>query len=172
MSAIEPERAVMRERLLSTVIALALVVLPIALLSRADSLARSQPWLAWLSRPDQSISGTPVNEAEAVGFAPLHVAALTGDIRSATELLSGGANVNVLATRRRTPLYLAAAAGRAQVVEVLLRAGADPTIRADNGLRPIDAAQSAGHEEIVHMLTRSSAAHIRAVTRPLLRIRA
>lgn len=162
----------MRERLLPTMIALAVVLSPIALLSRADSLARSQPWLSWLSRSDQPMAGTSVNEAEAVEFAPLHVAALTGDVRSATELLRGGANVNVLATRRRTPLYLAAAAGRAEVVEVLLRAGADPTIRADNGLRPIDAAQSAGHEQIVHMLTRSSAAHVRAAARPLKRVRA
>lgn len=162
----------MRERLLPTMIALAVVVLPMAFLSRADSLARPQPWLSWLSRPDQPVTGTSLNEAEAVGFAPLHVAALTGDARSAEELLRGGANVNVLATRRRTPLYFAAAAGRVQVVAVLLSAGADPTIRADNGLRPIDAAQSAGHEQIVRMLARSSVARQRAAAKPIVRVRA
>lgn len=170
----------MRERLLPTMTALAVVVFPIALLSQAGSLARST-WPSWidgaLSRSDEAMTGTSATQADAIGFAPLHLAALAGDVHSATELLRRGANVNVLATRKRTPLYFAAAAGWAEVVEVLLRAGADPTIRAANGYRPIDIAQSAGHQRIVEMLAGPRATHgdparDSAPIHPLLRFRA
>ena len=94
-------------------------------------------------------------DAADAGYAPLHVAALRGDLDSVKALLAKGANPNVTITKgstvRRfgsqwalptpmiggTPLLVAATYLEVEVVRVLLAAGANPNLGLADGTTPL-----------------------------------
>jgi ankyrin repeat protein len=91
------------------------------------------------------------------GFTPLHVAAFANNTDAAFELLSAGADPNVIATApfaRVTPLGTCAFACANEVARVLLDHGADPELTADHGFTPLDSAVANGNEELVALLQR------------------
>jgi ankyrin repeat protein len=68
--------------------------------------------------------GTDLNQPDANGDSPLHVASRAGHVSSVRELAQNGADLNARDRAGRTPLNLALIQGKTQVAAVLVRAGA------------------------------------------------
>jgi ankyrin repeat protein len=92
--------------------------------------------------------------AAAMGFRPIHFAALAGRMDKIRLLVIGlGIDVNLQADRGTTPLVCAATAGRIEAVKLLLSLGAKPEIRhRENGLGAADWANERGHVAITELL--------------------
>jgi ankyrin repeat protein len=91
---------------------------------------------------------------------PLFVAAMSGDMESAQELLGAGAMVdmsNVTIGKLGTPLHAAASEGHTRMVEMLIAAGASLEILNSEHESPLGAAAFMGHGEVVHSLLRAGA---------------
>lgn len=126
--------------------------------------------------------GTDVNQPDANGNFPLHVAAGAGRVAIARELAANGADLQAVNAAGRTPLQVALHDGKTQVArmlvergatldpqaelvrlvrdgvsdrdsfEFLIRSGADPNRRDDNGAAPLHVAIELGHLETVKRL--------------------
>jgi len=72
---------------------------------------------------------TDLNQKDAYGSAPLHIAATFGKTETALLLINGGADVNEINGEGSTPLHVAAFFGRVEIVKALLAKNADISIR-------------------------------------------
>jgi ankyrin repeat protein len=82
-----------------------------------------------------------VNSFDALGFTPLHWAAVRGDSRAVGTLLKWQADFNKKSVvDKRTPLFLAALTRSLRVCEMLVRQGADVNAANSFGLGPLAAA--------------------------------
>ncbi|MEO5984304.1 MAG: ankyrin repeat domain-containing protein [Ferruginibacter sp.] len=84
----------------------------------------------------------------------LNQAAVAGNSKRTTELLSKGANVNGRGMHAMTPIMSAARGGHLKVVELLVAKGADVNSHNDSGSALMWAVDS-GSEELVSYLLRS-----------------
>jgi serine/threonine-protein phosphatase 6 regulatory ankyrin repeat subunit B len=84
------------------------------------------------------------------------------DLEKVKELISGGADVNVLDSKGNTPLYQAirtrrlSRIERLSMVKMLISAGADVNAKNRRGNTLLDLAKRGGHTEIVEMLTKAA----------------
>ena len=85
-----------------------------------------------------------VDAQTALGWTPLHDAAMEGHLEVIQLLLDHGADVNAREGHCWTALHLAASNGHVQVVEVLLTRGADPHAWTDDGRTPFQLAPPSG----------------------------
>ncbi len=69
-------------------------------------------------------AGTDLNQSDAKGDSPLHVAARAGQVSTVRELTDHGARLDALDRDGRTPLDLALIHGKTQAAAALIRAGA------------------------------------------------
>ncbi len=75
-----------------------------------------------------------VNEKDAQGHTPLHLAVGRGDLETVRVLLDAGANPNAQDQDGVTPLTLAKSyAGTGEIADALVKAGADPKILDKHG---------------------------------------
>lgn len=79
---------------------------------------------------------TQIDQANAVGETPLMMAALRGDVATATQLLARGARLN-RDPGEWTPLHYAAAGPSTELVTLLLDRGAALEARSPNGTTPL-----------------------------------
>ena len=107
---------------------------------------------------------TSLDACNAEGWAPLHLAATGGHLRSASALLAHGARADVRSREPRaldgcTPLHLAAAGGHATMASLLLAAGAVVDARDDAGFTPLHVACALGYYDVVKRLLLAGARH-------------
>ena len=98
--------------------------------------------------------GAPVDERDAQGRTPLHLAAREGRLFAAMVLVGHHADPNARDSRRQTPLHAAAEGTeregeRFQVVKMLLAKGADPKLRDSAEKRPVDYARTPEFKEVL-----------------------
>jgi ankyrin repeat protein/biotin transporter BioY len=96
--------------------------------------------------------GASANPRDAIGWTPLHNAAVMGRTDIAMLLLEKGADVNARSSVGLTPLHLAAAEGRAETVRLLLEKGADAGAVDNRGWTPLHYAAFAGYVNIAALL--------------------
>jgi ankyrin repeat protein len=89
---------------------------------------------ATLSNPRFRIQ---INTANILGLAPLHIAVMRHDAKSAQILLDYGADVNVTDSKRNTSLHLACFAGDIEIARLLLRSGALANVKNVRGRSPL-----------------------------------
>nr|WP_320048925.1 ankyrin repeat domain-containing protein [uncultured Desulfuromonas sp.] len=77
-----------------------------------------------------------VEQLNAHGEAPIHIAAWKGSVTEVEWLLENGSHVNHRVVCELTPLHYAYMGGKAKNIQALLEAGADPTARTRLGLLP------------------------------------
>src|ERR1700722_18605705 len=89
--------------------------------------------LAWHADPN-----APMNGRYDVSDTPLQYAAQSGNLRLASILIAGGAQVNSKGPRGRTALHAAAVNGRLDMLRLLIEKGADLNTRDAEGASPLD----------------------------------
>ena len=99
-------------------------------------------------------NGAPVDERDAQGRTPLHVAAREGRLFAAMVLVGNHADPNARDDRRQTPLHAAAEGTeregeRFQVVKLLIAKGADPKLRDNAEKRPVDYAKTPEFKDVL-----------------------
>jgi len=106
-----------------------------------------------LRKPEYASS---IDQAAADGNAPLHLAALRGDVNATRQLLRAGANPDTPNGQGRRPLHLACRHGHYRVAALLLDAGADHSSRDIRDTTPLHhaAACPAGTKEVVEGIKR------------------
>ncbi|MRD46060.1 ankyrin repeat domain-containing protein [Caenimonas koreensis] len=93
----------------------------------------------WWCQTDEmgyDIPLTDVNQLNALGEAPIHIAARSGSAEDIRSLLENGADISRRGDFEMTPLHYAYMGGKRENIEALLAAGADPTLRCDRGFLP------------------------------------
>lgn len=99
---------------------------------------------------DKPASINALNEA---GFAPLHYAAMQGDVSKAKQLLKSGADVNVRQkTYQGTPLQYAAAQGHVEIIRLLISHDASVDSKDTHLRTPLIWAAQNGHLQAVKVL--------------------
>ena len=88
-----------------------------------------------------------------LSLAVLQWAVMTGNPRTARNLLLAGADAKTTDLKGNTLLHAAADGGHEEMVDILLSLGVDPRQRNRAGKRPIDVARERGYAEIVKQLT-------------------
>ncbi|XP_051028232.1 ankyrin repeat domain-containing protein 31 [Acomys russatus] len=83
------------------------------------------------------------------GWTALHEASVGGNYETVSELLKGGAYVNVKGKCQITPLHDAVMNGHYKVAELLLLNGADPLCRSDHGTCALDEARDSFMENLL-----------------------
>ena len=91
------------------------------------------------------------------GCTPLVVAIQGNDIKVATYLLSNGANVNFVDTKKWTPIFHAIQSNQVDMVKLLLRSGADVNVLDGTKAAPIHWAAFGGQSEILRLLIAAGA---------------
>ena len=100
--------------------------------------------------------GADVNRKDGRVDAPLHVAAIKGDVITAQKLLSYSAQLDIFTKYGgETPLHYASRHGKLEVAELLLSCGANPNARSFQGLTPLSHARS--YPELTLLLLRYGA---------------
>ncbi|ERE81602.1 ankyrin repeat domain-containing protein 11 [Cricetulus griseus] len=84
-----------------------------------------------------------------LGWTALHEASVGGFYQTVSELLKGGADVNVKGKYQITPLHDAVMNGHYKVAELLLLNGADPLFRSDHGTCALDEAKDSFMENLL-----------------------
>ena len=79
-----------------------------------------------------------VNEQGILGNTPLHIAAVSGDVRVGKLLLDAGADPNVHGEYGNTPLHEAVGQKHYEFVKLLLEHGASKALQNEDGLTPVD----------------------------------
>lgn len=95
----------------------------------------------WWCRMDDRGDYIPlegVNQLNAVGEAPIHIAAWKGSANDVQWLLDNGADVHQRGDFGMTPLHYAYMGAKKENIAVLLEAGADPLAQCDHGLARAD----------------------------------
>jgi len=89
-----------------------------------------------------------------LGRAPLHYAALEGDVDAVRRLLNDGADPNISDSEGFTPLHFAAQSRSLDAAELLVAAGADPNAANGHGNSPLFVAvfNSRGEGELIQLL--------------------
>ena len=95
----------------------------------------------------------PARLCSAIGWTPLHFAALKGHADVLELLIEYGAEVDTASEKLHTPLHIAAHAGHAPAICALLAHGADTRMRDDVGKTALDYAQEEGHSELARLLS-------------------
>ena len=93
-------------------------------------------WWCQTDEMGHDIPLTEVNQLNALGETPIHIAARMGSAEDILSLLANGADINQRGDFDMTPLHYAYMGGKRENIEALLGAGADPTLRCDWGLLP------------------------------------
>ena len=92
------------------------------------------------------------------GCAPLHFAAMTGNVAHVTALCEKGADVNVLEVHGQTPVFTAMIKNHEKVVRTLIEAGADITKpRSTDGCTLLHGAALLGHLASLRVLISAGA---------------
>ena len=91
-----------------------------------------------------------INEKDALGDTPLHIAAAWGDPASVALLVRAGADVNAVGDRGRTPLFCT---DRVEVATILVDAGADIRHRDDQGMTIKELANALERSDIARWLS-------------------
>jgi ankyrin repeat protein len=89
---------------------------------------------------------------QADGSTPLLWASYHDDLKTADELIRGGAKVNAANDLGVTPLWAASENGSAPMVRRLLAAGANPNAALLSGETPVMVAARSGHADVVELL--------------------
>ena len=95
-------------------------------------------WWCQIDDLGHDIPLTQVNQLNALGEAPIHIASRNGSADDIRALLTNGADINQRGDFGMTPLHYAYMGGQQANIEALLSAGVDPTLRCDRGLLPQD----------------------------------
>lgn len=93
-------------------------------------------WWCLLDDDGKDIPLREVNQVNALGESPIHIAAWKGDVNDILWLLSNGADINQRGEFGMTPLHYAYMGGMKANIAALINAGADQNIRCDDGLLP------------------------------------
>jgi ankyrin repeat protein len=104
--------------------------------------------LAWHADPNMPMDSRPAMNSDT----PLQYAAQTGNLRMATTLLSGGADIEAKGTARRTALHFAVAESRLDMIRFLIQKGSDVNSRDGDGASPLDHAVGRGSLDAVALL--------------------
>jgi ankyrin repeat protein len=95
-----------------------------------------QFWLGLVDDDGIDIPLTRIDQLNALGEGPIHVAAWKAPPEHLAWLIENGANINQRGEYGMTPLHYAYMGARQENIAFLLRAGADSTLRCDRGLLP------------------------------------
>jgi ankyrin repeat protein len=93
--------------------------------------------------------GADVNKT---GWAPLHYAATTGQVKVISLLLENHAYIDAESPNGSTPLMMASMYGTPAAVKLLLEEGADPLLRNQQGLTALQFAQRASRPDSAELL--------------------
>jgi uncharacterized protein len=116
----------------------------------------SPDFLTWLEQTSN------VNERGLNQATPLISAAQFGRTMFVKELLSRGADSDMVDLQGGTALHAAARDGRSEIIRMLLEAGANPTLADYDGLSAYDIAVMMGHEETSRLLADARATYLTA----------
>jgi ankyrin repeat protein len=97
-----------------------------------------------------------IDQANAAGELPLHLAAAQADPAFVELLLGAGAGVNARTKAGSTAVIIAASKGFVSVVEALVKAGADVTATSNEGETVLLAAVAGGHAALAKILLNGS----------------
>jgi hypothetical protein len=108
--------------------------------------------------------GAKVNSRDVNNTSPIHIAALTGNIKIAEMLLQHGADINAVNSQNESALYDAAREGHAPMIEFLFKNGIAYPHNKTNGIAkdsqhytPLQWASHFGHVRVVEILLRHGA---------------
>ncbi|XP_025081689.1 serine/threonine-protein phosphatase 6 regulatory ankyrin repeat subunit B-like [Pomacea canaliculata] len=96
-------------------------------------------------------------QLQMTGYAAIHVAVIHASIKTIKCLLTGGADINLRDSNRRSPLQLAAAVDRLKVVRLLIDKGADINNQSSSLRTPLLEAITNHSEDLVRTLVESGA---------------
>lgn len=102
------------------------------------------------------LRSTDVNTVTSEGVTALHVAAWTGRLDFASELIRAGSHVNLKNNLGQTPLHLAATMGKTELVQLLLTSAADRRVRDLQGKQARDLAVRREIQELLSPPSRVS----------------
>ena len=105
-------------------------------------------------RNSPDLLNAPVGES---ALAPLHSAALKGQLGAARLLIGNGANVDVRHSSRRTPLHFAVFGGHKAITELLIDADAQVLATDEGRSTPLHVAAEQGFLEIARVLLEAGA---------------
>jgi ankyrin repeat protein len=107
-----------------------------------------------IQRIQEIIRNSPdlINAKNADGMAPLHYAAVRGQLRVARFLLEAKADLETRQRQDCTPLHLAALGGHKAMAELLLMRGADANARNDFQATPLHLAAAKGFTTLAELL--------------------
>uniref|UniRef100_A0A8C7N403 CASK interacting protein 1 n=1 Tax=Oncorhynchus kisutch TaxID=8019 RepID=A0A8C7N403_ONCKI len=93
-----------------------------------------------------------VNFQDTDGFAPLHHAALSGNLELISLLLESQATVDIRDQKGMRPLHYAAWQGKAEPMKMLLKSGSSVNGQSDEGQIPLHLSAQHGHYDVSEML--------------------
>ncbi|XP_071247046.1 caskin-1-like isoform X4 [Salvelinus alpinus] len=93
-----------------------------------------------------------VNFQDTDGFAPLHHAALSGNLELISLLLESQAAVDIRDQKGMRPLHYAAWQGKAEPMKTLLKSGSSVNGQSDEGQIPLHLSAQHGHYDVSEML--------------------
>jgi hypothetical protein len=113
--------------------------------------------IGWLFFKTDGVTTRNVNELDSEGSSLLHRASALGAIKSITQLIKLGANIESAVIYGKTPLHIAAVNGQQAAVEQLLKAGASLKAADRDGWTPLHIAAAYGHYEVAEVLINAMA---------------
>jgi uncharacterized protein len=102
-------------------------------------------------------AGASVNDADAQGYTPLHMAAAGGLTEACALILDKGADVNRVTVDGITPLHNASMSGNAETAELLIKRGAHVMAQDNNGMTPLHTAALMGNTPVAEVLLKNGA---------------